>query len=200
MGLLDEAIREHLELKRRNGADPGEVAREQQEALGPLFPGKAAALDGDAEFRAEPLSGDPDEMAPAGSAPTQDPPVAADRVEVGPEDVLARTDSATTGQETVELDMQSVLDADADASTQSPSAGPALAAPAPDAVPPGPEADSLEWEMPTEEQGARDEPGAYRHEAGTPGEHWDGEESHERHEEGSDVARDLPGQERLSFE
>ena len=33
MGLLDDAIREHLELKRRRGADPGEVAREQLEAL-----------------------------------------------------------------------------------------------------------------------------------------------------------------------
>jgi hypothetical protein len=33
MGLLDDAIREHLELKRRRGADPGEVAREQHEAL-----------------------------------------------------------------------------------------------------------------------------------------------------------------------
>jgi hypothetical protein len=34
MGLLDDAIREHLELKRRRGADPGEVARQEQEALG----------------------------------------------------------------------------------------------------------------------------------------------------------------------
>jgi hypothetical protein len=35
MGLLDDAIREHLELKRRSGADPNEVARQEQEALGP---------------------------------------------------------------------------------------------------------------------------------------------------------------------
>jgi len=35
MGLLDDAIREHLELKRRNGADPSEVARQEREALGP---------------------------------------------------------------------------------------------------------------------------------------------------------------------
>jgi hypothetical protein len=35
MGLLDEAIREHLELKRRHGADPTEVARQEHEALGP---------------------------------------------------------------------------------------------------------------------------------------------------------------------
>ena len=55
MGVLDEAIREHLELKRRHGADPGEVARLEHEALGParreappLTPG-AEAVDGDPE-------------------------------------------------------------------------------------------------------------------------------------------------------
>jgi hypothetical protein len=36
MGLLDDAIREHLELKRRRGADPAEIARAEQEALGPV--------------------------------------------------------------------------------------------------------------------------------------------------------------------
>src|SRR3954452_14873433 len=35
MGLLDDAIREHLELKRKHGADPDDVARQEQEALGP---------------------------------------------------------------------------------------------------------------------------------------------------------------------
>ncbi|MCW2967949.1 MAG: hypothetical protein JWM71_1721 [Solirubrobacteraceae bacterium] len=35
MGLLDDAIREHLELKRRRGADSSEVARQEQEAFGP---------------------------------------------------------------------------------------------------------------------------------------------------------------------
>ena len=36
MGLLDEAIREHLELKRLRGADPSEIARAEREALGPV--------------------------------------------------------------------------------------------------------------------------------------------------------------------
>jgi hypothetical protein len=36
MGLLDDAIREHLDLKRRRGADPAEVERAAQEALGPV--------------------------------------------------------------------------------------------------------------------------------------------------------------------
>jgi len=35
MGQLDDAIREHLELKRRRGADTAEVTRQEQEAFGP---------------------------------------------------------------------------------------------------------------------------------------------------------------------
>jgi hypothetical protein len=35
MGVLDEAIREHLELKRRHGAAEDELARAEAEALGP---------------------------------------------------------------------------------------------------------------------------------------------------------------------
>jgi hypothetical protein len=35
MGLLDDAIREHLELKRRRGADNTEISRQEQEAFGP---------------------------------------------------------------------------------------------------------------------------------------------------------------------
>ncbi len=36
MGLLDDAIRDHLELKRRAGADAGEVEALEHEALGPV--------------------------------------------------------------------------------------------------------------------------------------------------------------------
>ncbi|MGH2916745.1 MAG: hypothetical protein ACRDMX_17345 [Solirubrobacteraceae bacterium] len=36
MGILDDAIREHLDLKRRRGADPAEVERAEREALGPV--------------------------------------------------------------------------------------------------------------------------------------------------------------------
>jgi hypothetical protein len=44
MGLLDDAIKEHLELKRRHGADPGEVARLEHEALGPARRDPAPAV------------------------------------------------------------------------------------------------------------------------------------------------------------
>ena len=36
MGILDDAIREHLELKRRRCADPTEIDRLEREALGPV--------------------------------------------------------------------------------------------------------------------------------------------------------------------
>jgi hypothetical protein len=36
MGLLDDAIREHLDLQRRRGADPADVERAEREALGPV--------------------------------------------------------------------------------------------------------------------------------------------------------------------
>jgi hypothetical protein len=47
MGLLDDAIREHLDLKRRRGADPAEVERLEQEALGPV---RRAPQDAEAEL------------------------------------------------------------------------------------------------------------------------------------------------------
>jgi hypothetical protein len=46
MGLLDDAIREHLELKRVRGADPGEVVRQQREALGSSPHQEGAPQDG----------------------------------------------------------------------------------------------------------------------------------------------------------
>jgi hypothetical protein len=35
MGLLDDAIREHLELKRQHGGNPSEIERQEREAFGP---------------------------------------------------------------------------------------------------------------------------------------------------------------------
>jgi hypothetical protein len=48
MGLLDDAIREHLELKRRRGADPDEVARQEDEALGDPRSGEFAPAEAEA--------------------------------------------------------------------------------------------------------------------------------------------------------
>jgi len=95
MGLLDDAIREHLDLKRRAGADPSEVARQEHEALGPARrtapspadPDDANAGEGDDDLDAtseelnaarvdEPLTATDDEL-PAPVAVERDPPPAA---------------------------------------------------------------------------------------------------------------------------
>jgi hypothetical protein len=47
MGLLDDAIREHLDLKRRRGADPAEIEQAERDALGPVRRGPEGADDGE---------------------------------------------------------------------------------------------------------------------------------------------------------
>jgi hypothetical protein len=136
MGLLDEAIREHLELKRRRGADPSAVAREEREALAPVFPDEPAD-EGDS------VGGAP-EAVDVEAAPV---PAEASAHE---EDRLA--DLSTAGQETAELDMQAVLEGDLDAADSESSVGPLV-----DPVPafPGDETlveDSLDWEFPGERE------------------------------------------------
>src|SRR5215210_5311559 len=68
MGLLDDAIREHLELKRRRGADADEVDRLEQEALGPPQRGEFV----DAAPAAEPVTVTPEPEA----APEPEPELA----------------------------------------------------------------------------------------------------------------------------
>jgi hypothetical protein len=82
MGLLDDAIREHLELKRRHGADPDEIARQEDEALGDPRSGEFARPAGEAaapapEPEPEPVEEDlpPEPPEPAAYAPEPaDPP------------------------------------------------------------------------------------------------------------------------------
>jgi hypothetical protein len=62
MGLLDDAIREHLDLKRRRGADPTEIERAEREALGPVRRGPE--VGGDDEQVAE-TTVEPEAVAPA---------------------------------------------------------------------------------------------------------------------------------------
>jgi hypothetical protein len=143
MGLLDDAIREHLELKRRGGADPGEIASKEQEALDPVFPDEpSASADG------------------VGSLPDPgEAPLEAGHVdELPPEDhglpMADAADFSRVGQETAELDMQAVLDEQSE-----PSAGPSPAASAgaspvrASQSPVVPEQDSLEREVPGDSEG-----------------------------------------------
>ena len=143
MGLLDDAIREHLELKRRGGADSGEIASKEQEALDPVFPDEpSASADG------------------VGSLPDPgEAPMEAGHVdELPPEDhglpMADAADFSHVGQETAELDMQAVLDEQSE-----PSAGPSPAASAgaspvrASQSPVVPEQDSLEREVPGDSEG-----------------------------------------------
>jgi hypothetical protein len=128
MGLLDDAIREHLELKRLRGADPGLVAHEEHEAFGPASDGESATDEG---------------------APPMDDHTQTSR----PDDVHG---FSSVGQETAELDMRTVLDNEPgrDLTPVGPATpiavGPVGGRPLAGDSPPeqGAAGDSLEWEMP----------------------------------------------------
>ena len=185
MGLLDDAIREHLELKRRSGADPGEVAREQHEALDPVDrePDALAADDALAD-------------AVADVTPAQHPNQAIEQPELGvmpggvredmPDD-LADTPAQVGdgGDETAELDMRTVFD-DEDA-TPGVAGGvrPADHKGEPPAEARGGDDESLEWEMPGEDAPAVQE---------------EGEPDPDVLEETPDFLRETPEHERLWFE
>jgi hypothetical protein len=123
MGLLEDAIREHLELKRLRGADPSEVAREQHEALDPRPNEQPAAWTEDhvAENGGEAGAHEPADEVPGG------PYSAADVTAAGESGHFSNV-----GQETAELDMQAVLE-DPGAAAEPAASG---------------EEDSLEWEVP----------------------------------------------------
>ena len=79
MGLLDDAIRDHLDLKRRHGADPAELERAEREALGPVRRKGDVAATGyadDVEVDVEEFDLDDD-----GEAPAASPAVAYDQAE-----------------------------------------------------------------------------------------------------------------------
>jgi len=63
MGLLDDAIREHLDLKRKHGAGDEELRRQETEALGPAR----------RDFSADAANAEPAAAAPAEAAPTAAP-------------------------------------------------------------------------------------------------------------------------------
>jgi hypothetical protein len=160
MGLLDDAIRDHLELKRRRGADPGEVAHEERAALDPVFPAEQPLAKetvspeddvpdaGHGETWEEPLT---DEEAQPASAPSQ---------HAGAENVLP------AGEETAELDMQAVLDADGHEPAAAVEGGPGGRLAEENLPREGRrqdfgagDADSFEWEMPGERSERAPEPG-----------------------------------------
>lgn len=183
MGLLDDAIREHLELKRLRGADPGVVAREEHDALG------AVPRRGEAAYEDEPDDG-PDAAHDEEALSAPDAAPKADLV-----------DSGSVGQETVEINMEAELASEGDFHP-SPTADRDVHA-RPVAHPSSARAisdESLEWEVPDEadEPAGRaelDNEGSDAGEAAA-----QGEPVEDVLEETPDFLRETPEQERLWFE
>jgi hypothetical protein len=153
MGLLDDAIREHLELKRRRGVDPGELAHEERAALEPVFPAEspdAVAPEEEAASHDE-LDGVGTLQEERSTPPAQEePPV----YEEPPS--AAREEIPGVGQETAELDMEAVLAADAPEPQGGSGAQPFAARPP--AEQPGGDGragseEPLDWESPAEQAG-----------------------------------------------
>ncbi len=184
MGLLDDAIREHLELKRLRGADPGAVAREEQDALGPV-------RRRDQADHANRVDGESDSS-------SNDSESFLNREESAPTD-----DSATVGQETVEINMELELASGAADSGGEPGADHAERA-EPVAHPLHARAldeESLEWEM----QGDHADDHGHGTESEGEGSHAGRVHDEAEHvedvlEETPDFLRETPEQERLWFE
>ncbi len=157
MGLLDDAIREHLELKRRRGADPGEVARAQREVLDPIVgdEGEDVALEemarhDDAHADGEATLDDVITRTDGETPATLEPDLMGDDLS-GSGASLPESADTSNVQETAELDMQKVLAQDG---------GGPVTRERPDS-----EEDSLTWEIPGEAR--PDARGESRHTVGS---------------------------------
>ncbi|HYM46774.1 MAG TPA: hypothetical protein VES65_11530 [Solirubrobacteraceae bacterium] len=199
MGLLDDAIREHLELKRRRGADPGLVAHEEQEAFGPARGGGPPAAD--------------DRDAASAELAVEDALPRGNDLSDAPGSAHAGGFS-NVGQETAELDMRTVLDEEPGESAapvgpvavgpigKDPRAGTADAS-----VDPAEE--SLEWEVPggggsndeaADHQGGRETGAGDPHTGSAEMSDQVDEPVEDVLEETPDFLRDTPEQDRLWFE
>jgi hypothetical protein len=181
MGLLDDAIREHLELKRLRGADPGDVAREEQDALGPVRRDSYVESDGQDASEWQSLVEASIPGSESGSA----------------------VDSSAVGQETAEINMDVELGEKTD-SHHEPAAprnerGAAVGHPAHTQAA---NEESLEWEVPADREEVSTGGAASDRDVDTRvGEdHESSEPIEDVLEETPDFLRDTPEQERLWFE
>jgi hypothetical protein len=106
MGLLDEAIREHLELKRLRGADPDEVAREERAAFDPVR--------SDRDVGPEDHLADAEDEVPSNDRSTSEDDDPSD----SPDSAFSEADDSPEPeprhaiQETAEIDMRTILEAE----------------------------------------------------------------------------------------
>ena len=188
MGMLDDAIREHLELKRLRGADPGDVAREERDALGPIRREALAAPAKDADAEVGPAQFGKEEAAASDASAFQAPTPESD----------PHLAEAGAGQETVEINMEAELGGDAKkvAEPPAPHGGGRSAPVGHPAHTQASSEESLEWEMP----GDRSQDAATEGTADDGGQDPADEPVEDVLEETPDFLRDTPEQERLWFE
>jgi hypothetical protein len=184
MGLLDDAIREHLELKRLSGADPGAVAREEQDALG------SVRREGEADRAGQ-------DESEKGSPPVAEGSSSPDV------DANAVADSSVVGQETIEINMEAEFASGADSEHKQEASR--LARGGPTAHPghaPTTAEESLEWEVPSNRSdGPKGQEGPdVEADSRVVVDHETGEQVEDVLEETPDFLRDTPEQERLWFE
>ena len=170
MGLLDDAIREHLELKRRHGASEDELQRQEEEALGParreVAPAETAGGDGEVELEDE-----------TEHYEQQDEPLEA-------ETVLRAPESDSTAETAAPFETNDEAEADGDLE----------GVPEPDAMPPSPA--PFDAESAFEEFGPEEEPEEEAHsERDAP----EGEEA-DVLEDTPDFLQETPEHDRLWFE
>ncbi len=188
MGLLDDAIREHLELKRLRGADPGDVTQAEQDALGPM-PGEANAAPVEHAVRSD-------------AQPSAAGPFFSEVDSTHEENPLAL---GATSQETVEINMEAELERGLEDERGGETSSGVRAAPARHAAhtQAGPD-ESLEWESPGVSASERIELAAPNSDTDTdtrPGVDPEvAEPVEDVLEETPDFLRDTPEQERLWFE
>jgi hypothetical protein len=187
MGLLDDAIREHLELKRLRGADPGLVAREERDAFGTARGGGPTDIEDDAAALGDIV----DYTAPTGGDQTQES--LPDKAEY----------FSNIGQETAELDMRAVLNDESELDVDR--IGPVAVGPVGGGSPSdGASAEQAtalrEWEMPGDDApGGSDERAEDDRQGDTPADQDDSSVGIVL-EETPDFLRDAPEQEQLWFE
>jgi hypothetical protein len=186
VGVLDDAIKQHLELKRRRGADPGEIKREEDEALGKALRAKrAAAAD---EAAAGDAAAEPD------GAEAQDEPTA---VETTPDSTVHQPTEAFDPAEVAEALGQMPADAVAEPDPEPESAE--EPEPEPEAVPQHDE--DVEPDPPEPDEGpapSTEEPVA--EEAGAESEEPVDEAEGDELEETPEFLEDAPEHDKLWFE
>jgi hypothetical protein len=222
MGILDDAIREHLDLKRRRGADPNEMEKLEREALGPVrrapeqpddMPVQA---DADEELfeDAAPEWSEPaleeDDLVPEPEPEFEPAPPAAEAPEAVPGAFLFDHEADPAAPAAPESPAAPEPLPDEPPTAESPAASAAAPPPAPAPVPPSaepaappePGVESFERDHLNEETAEYDVEAEHARENGAHGEHPAGgaQEGEDVLEETPEFLQDTPDHDRLWFE